>query len=324
MRYVPRLMAALAMIFLLACKHKKKVTLSGDEPVIVSDFIEFFQPFGLPFQYADTALARTEKDSLLVGYKIFNQFVPDSVLGKIYGKGARPRIYALGKLPVAKAETYLLVKTVHNEKRALLVLAFDKKDKYLASFTALRPDMSAATTQSLSVDRRYTFTKTVFRRNPDASFSEGKDVYVLNESARQFTLIMTDALEDRPTELINPIDTLLRKHKWSADYARDKMNLVSIRDGRRPDRLSFFIHFEKDNGACTGELKGEAFIRGNNRAEYRVDGDPCKLIFLFNSGSVTLKEQEGCGAHRGLKCSFNATYPRKKEAKPTGKKTGKK
>jgi hypothetical protein len=38
--------------------------------------------------------------------------------------------------------------------------------------------------------------------------SEGKDVYVLNAEAKNFMLIMTDALEDKPTELINPIDTL--------------------------------------------------------------------------------------------------------------------
>ncbi len=46
---------------------------------------------------------------------------------------------------------------------------------------------------------------------------------------------MTDALEDKVTELLNPIDTFLRKHKYAADYGSGKLNLVSIRDGRKKD-----------------------------------------------------------------------------------------
>ena len=37
--------------------------------------------------------------------------------------------------------------------------------------------------------------------------------------ARNFMLIMTDAMDDNVTELINPIDTFPRKHKLQADYA---------------------------------------------------------------------------------------------------------
>lgn len=58
-------------------------------------------------------------------------------------------------------------------------------------------------------------------------------MYVLNADARNFMLIMTEALEDKVTELINPIDTLPRKNKYSADYSSGKMNLVSVRDGRK-------------------------------------------------------------------------------------------
>lgn len=128
-------------------------------------------------------------------------------------------------------------------------------------------------------------------------------------------LIMTDALIDKVTELINPIDTLPRKHKLSADYGPGKMNLVSIRDGRKNDRLSFFVHFEKNNGECTGELKGEAFFKSPTVAEYREDGDPCILTFTFTSSSVTLKE-ENCGSRRGMKCSFDGSFGRRKWVKP--------
>lgn len=300
---------------LTACRHKKKVSLSGEEPVAVSDFIEFFQPLPLPYQVGDTLFSKKEKDSLLISYKIFTQFVPDTIIHKVFGKGAKPKIYALGKAVVPGAETYLFVKSLTADKKAVLILAFDKKQKFIAGMTGLRPDANAATTQSVTLDRRYSITRTLLRKNADGSMSEGKDVYVLNNDAGNFMLIMTDALEDKPMELINPIDTLPRKHKFAADYGTGKMNLVSIRDGRKSDRIRFFVHFEKNNRECTGELKGEAMIRSSNTAEYREDGDPCILKFIFTAGSVMLKE-EGCGSRRGLQCLFDGSFPRKKVIKP--------
>lgn len=305
------------VIGLGSCKGKKKISLSGEDPVEVSDFIEFFQPLNLPVQFSDSSLAKKEKDSLLISYKIFTQFVPDSVLRKVFAKGVKPKIYALGKAVVPKAEQYLFVKTLSADKRAYFLLAFDDKEQFIAGMPLLRPDKQSSTSQSATLDRKYTVTQTMARKNRDGTISEGKDVYVLNVAARNFMLIMTEALEDKITELINPIDTLPRKHKWSADYANGKMNLVSVRDGRKNDRISFFIHFEKDNGACTGELKGEALIKSSNTAEYKEEGDPCRLKFIFSSNAVTLKEEEGCGSRRGLKCSFDGSFARKKYVKPS-------
>lgn len=302
-------------VLLTGCRHKKKVSLSGEEPVEVSDFIGFFQPLQLSYQVADTIFSKKEKDSLLISYKIFTQFVPDSILIKVFGKGSKPKIYALGKAEVPGAETYLFVKTRTNDRKAVLILAFDSKRQFIVSMTGLRPDASAATIQSVTLDRKYSITRTMLRKNADGSMSEGKDVYVLNNETKNFMLIMTDALEDKPTELINPIDTLPRKNKFAADYGTGKMNLVSIRDGRKNDRITFFVHFEKNNRECTGELKGEAMIRSSNTAEYREAGDPCILKFIFTAGSVSLKE-EGCGSRRGVQCLFDGSFPRKKVIKP--------
>jgi hypothetical protein len=299
-----------------ACGHKKKPSMSGEEPVQVSDFIEFFQPVKLSYQLADSILSKKEKDSLLISYKIFTQFVPDTVLSKVFGKGVKPKIYALGRAEESKAETYLFVKTVSNDKKAILIITFDKQHHFIAGMTALRPDANANTIQSVTMDRKFTITKSIVLKKTDGTIHEGKDVYVLNAAAKNFMLIMTDALEDKPTELINPIDTLSRKNKFSADYGLGKMNLVSIRDGRKNDRISFFIHFEKNNGVCTGELKGEAKFRSPNTAEYREDGDPCFLKFIFSPGTVSLKEEGGCGSRRGLQCLFDGNFPRKKDRRP--------
>lgn len=301
--------------------------MSGEDPVEVSDFIEFFQPVQLSYQLADTILPKKEKDSLLISYKVFTQFVPDSVLAKVFGKGVKPKIYAMGKAVVPGGESYLFVKTVTNDKKAVLILAFDKKDQFITGMTALRPDASKSTLQSVILDRKYTITKNAIRKNANGSVSEGKDVYVLNSESKNFMLIMTDPIEDKPAELINPIDTLPRKNKFSADYGSGKMNLVSIRDGRKKDRISFFVHFEKNNGECSGELKGEAIFLTGNKAEYKIDSDPCILKFVFSSGSVSIKEEGVCGSRRGRQCLFDGNYTRKKEMKtktvtkkPAGKK----
>jgi hypothetical protein len=303
------------MVFILGCGHKKS-SLSGEELVEVSDFIEFFQPVQLSYSFADNVLEAKEKDSLLISYKVFTQFVPDSVLNKVFGKGIKPKIYPMGKVESSGAETYLFVKTITTDKKAVFILGFDKKQQFIAGMPALRLDQNASTTQSMVMDKKYTITKTILRKNADGSMSEGKDVYVLNADAKNFMLIMTDALDDKITELVNPIDTLPRKNKLSADYASGKMNLVSIRDGRKNDRITFFIYFEKNNGECRGELKGEAILRSSSIAEYHENGESCVLKFYFTSSSVTLKEEEACGSHRGVRCLFDGNFSRKKEFKP--------
>lgn len=317
-------------LLMTGCRSKKTPVLSGEEPVAVSDFIEFFPTLTLAFQAGDTLLNRKEKDSLRISYKIFTQFVPDTVLSKVFGKGNKPGIWALGKASVPEGETYILARAGTSSKKGLLLLAFDKKEKFIAAMPALFPDNKKETSQSFVLDKRYTITRAVQRRNADGSQSEGKDVFVLNEATGQFMLILTEALDDKITELVNPIDTLSRKHKYAADYGTGKMNLVSIRDGRKSDRISFFIHLEKDNGACTGELKGEAKWISPGKAVYREDGDPCVLNISFSSNSVTLSET-GCGARHGLNCTFNGSYTRRKYIKPvapgtktSGKKAGKK
>jgi hypothetical protein len=308
-------------MLLPGCKSKKKTSLAGDDPVEVADFMEFFPTAALPFEISNAVLQRKEKDSLLISYKVFTQFVPDTVLGKIFHK-TMPKLYPLGKVE-GKNETYLFAKGVVGANKTAFIMAFDKKNTFIDVLTALRNETTKDMQRQVVMDKRHSINFIQTRKNKDGSTSEGKDVYILNTEGREFMLIMTDALEDRPTELINPIDTLARKHKLTGDYTTGKMNLVSIRDNRKPDRLNFFIHFEKNNGECTGELKGEALIKSATLAEYRQAGDPCVLQFKFNTSAstVTLKEIDGCGSHRGLRCSFDGNYPRRKESKPKKKST---
>jgi hypothetical protein len=302
------------LVCLSGCKGKK-VSLTGNEPVEISDFLDSFAPVKLPFQVADSSFSRRENDSLLIGYKVFTQFVPDSVLAKEFGKGIHPKIYPVGKAVSNKKETYLFIKLIHGNKKIIDVACFDKKNQFIAAMPFLQTDQVAATAQVSSMDKNFTLFKNITRKNPNGSVSEGKDVYVLNADGKNFMLIMTDALDAKPAELINPIDTLPRKNKFSADYVKNKTNLISVRDGLRPGRIIFFIHFEDTKADCTGELKGEASFVSANKAVYRSAGDPCVLELTFTSSAATMKELEGCGSHRGLRCLFNGTFPRKKEVK---------
>jgi hypothetical protein len=303
-------------ILIAGCKSKKKPSLSGEEPVEVSDFIDFFPEKKLPFQFGDTSLNQKEKDSLLISQKVFTQFVPDTFLLRIFGKTAKPKIYPIGRVSGSGEEKYLFTKAVAGEKKAAFVFAFDKKDKLMDGIQLMRSGQYPAAQQLASIDRNYSITRIVTRKNADGSTSDGKDVYGLDGESGKFMLIMTDALDDKVTELINPIDTFSRKNKYAGDYGTGKLNLVSIRDGRKNDRLSFYVHFDKNNGGCTGDMRGEAVFRSANVAEYREGGDPCVLRFTFTSSAVTLKEVEGCGSHRGLRCSFDGAYTKKKEPKP--------
>ena len=320
-RYLVILFAGVCL--LNSCGNKKKPSLSGTDPVEVSDFIESFELIKPPYEVIDTSLNRKEKDSLLIANKIFVQFVPDSVLAKVFGKNVKPKLY-LGKRVVIEKETYLFTKAIATDKKAVLVLCFDKANKFKAWLPLLVQDANPATMQLSGLDRRLSFYKNILLRKPDGSTAEGKEAYIYSNEAGQFLLIVTDPLDDRVREIINPIDTLSRKNKYSADYVKDKMNIVSIRDSKS-GQMNFFIHFDKNNGECTGELKGMAKFTSTSSARYQQPGDACSLQFNFSSSSVSLKEIEACGAHRGVKCSFDGNFPRKKEmkSKATSKRTSK-
>ena len=312
-RYLACLFFGISLLMSCGSK-KKKPSLSGTDEVVVSDFIESFELITPPYEVNDTALNKKEKDSLLIANKVFAQFVPDSVLVKVFGKNAKPKIYS-GKRIIENEDTYLFSKAVTADKKTMLVLCFDKKNNFKAFLPLLAQDANPTTIQLSGLNRKFEFFQSVLMKKPDGSTAEGKDVYIYSSDAEQFLLIAKDALDDRIREVINPIDTLQKKNKFSADYVRGKMNIVSIRDDNKPGRINFFIHVDRNNGECQGELKGVANFTSANTAVYRQPGDACSLQFKFSSTAVSLKEIDACGAHRGVKCSFDGNYPRKKEAK---------
>jgi hypothetical protein len=310
---------------LLGCQSKKAGKKTGESEFTYEGFSNLFPAIKLPYQLTDTGLLKS-KDTTQIRSSEFAGYIADSIKNQIFAKGTKPKYYALAKIEVPKAETYFIVKAVSGSKKAALLISFDKQGKYATSFPFLVPDDDATTSQSSSIDKSLTISKNILQKKDGELKGEGKNAYVYSADTRQFILIMTDLLDESKRDLINPIDTMPRTRKFSGDYVQGKRNLVSIRNGRTPNQALAFVHIEKNDGECVGELKGEILFTSANTAIYRQGGDPCILQFNFTSSSVTLKEEEGCGNHRGLDCTLNGNFPKKKEAKTktSTKKTTKK
>jgi hypothetical protein len=259
---------------------------------------------------------RKETDSSLIGYKIFTQFVPDTVLSRQFGTDTKLKIYPLGRVAIKKFETYLFVKAISATKKAGYVIALDNANKFITGMPLVIVDKDPVTFQVGVMDKKYTVTQSVQKKKPNGEVSEVKNVYILNAEAKAFSLIMTDqGIPDQERKIINPIDTFPKKNKYSGDYIKDERNYVSIRDGKKPSEMLFFIHFEKDNGACAGELKGTASLHGIKTALHRAIGNPCVLEFTFGTSSVSLKELEACGSYRDIKCFFDGSFVKRKAPK---------
>ncbi len=310
-----RLGFVLFCCFVLSCNDKKEDVKEEENGFSYEGFSKMFPAASLPYQLTDSGLEKIN-DTTVIRSPEFARLIPDSIKNRIFSKSSRVKFSPIMKVPEPKAETYFLVKASAGSKKAALLVSFDAAGNYAATLPFLVPDDDAGTSQSTSMDRSYTISRNVVRRKNNEIIGEGKNVYVYNSEAKQFTLIMTDLLDEQNAELINPIDTLPRTRKFAGDYVKGKRNIVSIRNGRTANQAIAFVHLENNEGDCIGELKGELLFTSSTKAVYRQGGDPCVLEFSFTATSVSLKEAEGCGNHRGLDCKLEGTFSRKKEAKP--------
>ncbi len=303
----------IVMLFILACNNQKNPEQEDDTTFGFENFEKKFKTVSAPYHLSDTGFLKNTDTASLANVS-FAGFIPDSVKKKLFSKPGTVKYIPLSKIKLPNGENYFIVKAISGKQKAALVIAFDK-DSFGAAMPFLIPDDDTETTQATAIDKSFSITRSVSHKTKDDVLTEGKDVYVYNKDAKSFTLIMTDVLDEKTVELINPIDTFSRTNKWAGDYITDKKNMVSIRDSRAANEINFFVHFEKDNGDCQGELKGTAFFASSQIAVYRQGGDPCVMELHFSNTSVTIKEMEGCGAHRGLKCSFNGTFTKKQPPK---------
>ena len=315
MKYMNRIGIIVIMAFFLACKSGSQQQGSDDEnsDFNFNAFSERFKDADLPYILTDSGLLQN-KDTTAVRNIVFSNYIPDSIKTKLSGSAGKMTFVPLASFKGNKNESFFVLKASSGAKKAAVVVVFDKNKNFSAAFPFLVPDDDKKTSQVSSIDKSMAITRMVTRKRSDDVSAEGRDVYSYDAASNRFILIMTDLLDDSNQELINPIDTFAKAHRYSGDYIKDKRNMVSIRDGRNENEIRFFLHFERMDGECNGELKGSAFFASSKTAVYRQSGDPCVLEFHFTNNSITLKEVEGCGSYRGIQCVIEGSFPKKKPA----------
>jgi hypothetical protein len=309
----------LLVVAILGC-NDKKVDLSGDAPVKPNEFIKAFPILNLPFTVADTNLSKIG-DSTIIGAAVLQQFVPDSAINILVNAGKKYLVHPIGRIE-KNTENYLLSTITQNKKTVVVAFVFDKENKFLAAKDVFENYNNDGYLHSLSINREPTFViskEKVTSETKQLLFSRVGWAY---GSDNMFMVVMNDTNEDskKSNEIINPIDTLPKGNKLSGDYMKDEKNYISVRDGKYPNTYVFFIHFEKKEGICVGELKGEFKMKDATTAVYNQGGDPCVIDFNFEGNDITLKEKGSCGNRRGMQCYFDDTFTKKKESNANKKK----
>jgi hypothetical protein len=312
--------AFLFVMLLLQSCGEEKVSLSGDAPVKMNDFIAGFTAIKLPLVVSDTN-AKKLSDTTLISYKIFTQFVPDSILGKYFGKEKKLTIHPIGKYALKEKETYLVANVSNKNKLVTYLIVFNEQQQFSAAMALYNSSDNKKFAYTASLDKRLTINLNKEYYTTDNQLLYYRTSYAYN-NAGLFTVVLTETNDQTGVAdvLMNPIDTLPKKNKFSGDYVKDKKNMISLRDGRDANTYTFFIHFEKGQD-CTGELKGELSMLSPTKGQFKENDSPCVIDFNFSSNRIEMKEQGACGSYRGIKCFFNDSYPKKKEPKTTTKKS---
>ena len=303
-------MVALAVIFLLSCKNKSD-ELSGGKPVKPEVFLKAFNTLNLPSTIADTGLNKFG-DTAVIGYAALTQFIPDSVLMRMLGKQAiKYAIHPGGSIHSADGD-YVIAKFSLEKAIKLIVFLLNDKHKYVSSLELLNNYDNDKYHHSVSITSEPTFIIKRDKVGKDNEILYTRHSYAFNDTSNGFGEVMNESNEGHGTEIINPIDTFPATNKFSGEYAEDEKNFISVKDGKNAVTYSFFIHFEKNNGDCTGELKGQMSLTDEKNAIYQESGDPCVIHFKFSGNNVNVKEEGNCGNHRGITCPFDFTFRKKK------------
>jgi hypothetical protein len=300
---------------LIGCAETK-TDLSGNTPLKINDFNAAFKNIDLPIRINDTNLVAFT-DTVEIGRKALAQFLPDSVVDAIAPKLLKnASIFTVGKIE-KETEYYLLLNNKDAKKQTVSVITFSKKNVFLGYQILTQFDLTQKGSQfygkTLLINKEPTFLIEENKLDPEQGLTHEKKGWAYTEQG--FRLIYLDAnIKPAQKAIINPIDTLPTLNIYSGDYARDKKNFISLRDFGDANKYQFFLHFEKKEGSCVGELKGLLNFN-KNQATYSEKGDPCTIQFTITGNIIKIKEDGNCGNHRNMTCYFNDSYDKKRKPK---------
>ena len=301
--------------FIIACSEKKP-DFTGNTPLKMNDFNKVFKAASLPVSISDSNLHKFT-DTLIIGRKALAQFVPDSIVENIVGiKDKKAFLHPIIRIE-KEEEYYLLLNVSHPKKQEIAVVVFSKKNKFLdyKVITEFNEENHSSKMygKNLNINKEPSFLVEENKLAEDNALTYEKKGWAYTDSS--FRLIYFDSNKKPETKkVLNPIDTMAMNNTYSGDYARDAKNFISIRDYAAQNKYQFFLHFEKQNGSCTGELKGILNFT-KNQATYSEKGDPCIIHFTIQGNVINIKEDGNCGNHRNMTCYFNDSYDKKRKLK---------
>jgi hypothetical protein len=313
------LLYLLVIAIIEGCKNSAP-DYSGNETISAEDFLKAFHQLDFPVIVTDTSLLNFG-DTIVISKAVFTQFIPDSALDKFaVESNSTPDIHPAGL--IHKKELDFLLSTFssnlpvdrHNKKIQLGVFVLDDKHKFLASFPLINNYQHETYNHSVNITEEPTFILKKEKPAPGKASLYSRIGFAFSSATKSFAEVLHDSNEDtaKNNEVINPIDTLASANKYSGDYITDKKNFISVRDGKTATAYTFFIHFEKSNGSCVGELKGMMTMTDEKNAVFSENGDACVINFKFTGNTIKIKEQGNCGNHRGITCPFDFTFKKEK------------
>ena len=300
---------------ILACADKKP-DLTGNTPLTINDFNKVFKAVSLPVSISDSNINRFT-DTLIIGRKALAQFVPDSVVEDIIGiKDNKALLHPIIRIE-KEEEYYLLLNVSHPKKQEIAVVVFSKKNIFLdyKVITEFNEENQSSKMygKNLNINREPSFLVEENKLAEDNTLTYEKKGWAYTDSS--FRLIYFDSNKKPETKkILNPLDTMSMNYTFSGDYARDKKNFISLRDFGNANKYQFFLHFEKKDGTCVGELKGLLNFN-KNQATFSEKGDPCTIQFTITGNVIKIKEDGNCGNHRNMTCYFNDSYDKKRKPK---------
>lgn len=311
-----RVIVVILMAMLCTMCKQKNTNLESDAAIKPNEFIKAFRPIEGNFFATDTNI-NSLADNVAINHNLLKQFVPDSLLKRLTSGDEKTVFHPIGRISKSN-ETYILFLTVKNKKPFVSTLVFDRENKFLAEKDLFSPLTDAEGYKySLSINKEPTFF--IMR---EKYFTDKEPVFTKTGwafSGTNFIAVVNETNEKNSSAyaIINPIDTFAAKNKYSGTYVQNDRNYIAVRDGKTKQEYLFFLHIDKNDGTCVGELKGTMHMVDSFNATYNFAGDPCIIDFAFDRNIITIKEQGSCGNKRGMDCLFDDAYTKRKTNKPT-------
>ncbi|MCX6210222.1 MAG: hypothetical protein NTZ59_12190, partial [Bacteroidetes bacterium] len=297
---------------LFSCKNKT-TDLNKDAAIKPNQFIAAFKLIENGFTANDTNIFKLA-DTVSINHNLLSRFIPDSIVNQLIAGDKKTIFHSLGRISKS-TETYILLLSVKNKKPYVSVIVFDKENKFLAEKDLLLIHNDEGYKYNLSINKEPTFFVGREKMVNDKEIKFTRTGWIFN--GKNFIAAVKESNErsDKLMPIINPIDSLMKYNMYSGTYVQDDRNFIAIRDGKSKTEYLFFLHIEKNDGNCIGELKGTMQLVDSTHAIYSFGGDPCVIDFAFSNNDITIKEKGSCGNRRGMDCYFDDSYTKRKEVK---------